>query len=415
VTVLKTIPYRSTFLAQEAADAWKYFQEAGYPDSKNENWRFSNPTPWLNLYGERISSDNDFEEGLSSYIIPNSIPIIITNEKLVVPQSIPEGIQVINIDAASKGKMSKDSFMDVADYHTSSFVAENTALFQNYIFIHIAEDIKPEHPIHLIHLVKAESGCRLFPRIHVNIAPGAEIEIWKTEIGLDNASHFINLVTEVVICENAHLKWTNSQEMNHNTGHISSFNISLKKDASAKYNSFEFGGGFVRNDIHTYFDEPNGDCEINSLFIPKGKQHIDISTMVHHKNPLCSSRQLVKGILGGNSTAVFRGLANVYKEAGKTDAQQNNKNLILSPNARVNSIPQLEIYEDDVKCSHGSTTGQIEEEALFYLQSRGINRTDAMELMVRGFANEVVDKVENQDMKKYIQNSLIQKMEGMIQ
>ena len=413
--VTKTIPYRSTFFAKEAADAWKYFQEAGYPDSKNENWRFSNPTPWLNLNGERISSDNDFEEELSSYIIPNSIPIIITNEKLVVPQSIPEGIQVINIDAASKGKMSKDSFVDVADYHTSSFVAENTALFQNYIFIHIAEDIKPEHPIHLIHLVKAESGCRLFPRIHVNIAPGAEIEIWKTEIGLDNASHFINLVTEVVICENAHLKWTNSQEMNHNTGHISSFNISLKKDASAKYNSFEFGGGFVRNDIHTHFDEPNGDCEINSLFIPNGKQHIDISTMVHHKNPLCSSRQLVKGILGGNSTAVFRGLANVYKEAGKTDAQQNNKNLILSPSARVNSIPQLEIYEDDVKCSHGSTTGQIEEEALFYLQSRGINRTDAMELMVRGFANEVLDKVENQDMKEYIQNSLIQKMKGMIQ
>ena len=233
MTVIKTIPYRSTFLAQEAADAWKYFQEAGYPDSKNENWRFSNPTPWLNLNGERISSDNDFEEGLSSHIIPNSIPIIITNEKLVVPQSIPEGIQVIDINAASKGKMSKDSLVDASDYHTSSFVAENTALFQNYIFIHIAEDIKPEHPIHLIHLVKAESGCRLFPRIHVNIAPGAEIEIWKTEIGLDNASHFINLVTEVVICENAHLKWTNSQEMNHNTGHISSFNISLKKDASA--------------------------------------------------------------------------------------------------------------------------------------------------------------------------------------
>ena len=415
MTVTKSRPYRSTFLAKEAADAWKYFQEAGYPSSKNENWRFSNPAPWLNLNGERILSDNDFEEGFSSHFIPNSIPIIITNEKLVVPQSIPEGIQVINIDAASKGKMSKDSFMDVADYHTSSFVAENTALFQNYIFIHIAEDIKPEHPIHLIHLVKAESGCRLFPRIHVNVAKGAEIEIWKTEIGIDNAPHFINLVTEVVICENAHLKWTNFQEMNHNTGHISSFNISLKKDASAKYNSFEFGGGFVRNDIHTHFDEPNGDCEINSLFIPNGKQHIDISTMVHHKNPLCSSRQLVKGILSGNSTAVFRGLANVYKEAGKTDAQQNNKNLILSPSARVNSIPQLEIYEDDVKCSHGSTTGQIEEEALFYLQSRGINRTDAMELMVRGFANEVVDKVENQDMKKYIQNSLIQKMEGMIQ
>ncbi len=128
-----------------------------------------------------------------------------------------------------------------------------------------------------------------------------------------------------------------------------------------------------------------------------------------------SNHLLVRLPFKGILTAVFRGLANVYKEAGKTDAQQNNKNLILSPSARVNSIPQLEIYEDDVKCSHGSTTGQIEEEALFYLQSRGINQKDAMELMVRGFANEVVDKVENQDMKEYIQHSLIQKMEGMIQ
>ena len=415
MSVTKTIPYRSTFLSKEAAEAWKYFQEAGYPDSKNENWRFSNPTPWLNLNGERISSDNNLEEELSSHIIPNTIPIIITNEKLVASQSLPEGIQVIDINAASKGKISKDSFVDVADYHTSSFVAENTALFQNYIFINIAEDIKPEHPIHLIHLVKAKSGCRLFPRIHVNVAPGAEIEIYKTEIGMDNVPHFINLVTEIVIFENAHLKWTNSQKMNHKTGYISSFNISLKQDASAKYNSFDFGGGFVRNDVHTHFDAPNGDCEINSLFIPNGKQHIDISTMMHHKNPLCSSRQLVKGILGGNSTAVFRGLANVYKEAGKTDAQQNNKNLILSPSARVNSIPQLEIYEDDVKCTHGSTTGQIDEGALFYLQSRGINRIDAMELMVQGFANEVVEKVENQKIKEYIKNSIIQKMDGIVQ
>ena len=415
MTVTKTTPYRSTFLAEEAADAWKYFQETGYPDSKNESWRFSNPTKWLNLDGERISSNNDFKVEFSNYIIPNSIPIIIINEKLVVPQPLPDGIQAIDIRAESTSNIANDSFGEVTDYHYSSFVAENIALFQNYISLHIAENTRLDHPIHFIHLVKAKSSCRLFPRIHVNVGSGAEVEVWKTESGIDNNSYFINSVTEVIVHENASLKWTNSQELNPQTGHISSFNISLKKDASAKYNSFDFGGGFVRNEIHTHFEAPNGDCEINNLFIPNGKQHIDISTMMHHKNPLCSSRQLVKGILSGNSTAVFRGLANVYKEAGKTNAQQNNKNLILSSSARVHSIPQLEIYEDDVKCSHGSTTGQIDEGALFYLQSRGINRTDAMELMVRGFANEVVDKVENQDVKEYIQNSLIQKMEGMIQ
>jgi len=118
VIITKSIPYRSTFLIKEAEEAWKYFQETGYPDSKNENWRFSNPTKWLNHKGERISTNSDIEEEFSSHIIPNSIPIIITNEKLVVPQLIPDGIQVIDINAASKGKISKDFFVDVADYHT---------------------------------------------------------------------------------------------------------------------------------------------------------------------------------------------------------------------------------------------------------------------------------------------------------
>ena len=132
MTITKSIPYRSTFLAQEAAEAWKYFQETGYPNSKNENWRFSNPTPWLNLDGERILSSSNFEKEFSDHIYPDSIPILISNEKLVVPQLIPDGIQVIDISAESKGKISKDVFGDVADYHDSSLVAENTALFQNY-------------------------------------------------------------------------------------------------------------------------------------------------------------------------------------------------------------------------------------------------------------------------------------------
>jgi Fe-S cluster assembly protein SufD len=415
VTVTKTIPYRSTFLTQEAEDAWKYFQETGYPDSKNENWRFSNPTPWLNLTGDIITNSN-IEVEFSSHIIPNSIPIFIINDKLILPQSIPDDIQIINFNTKYRdSKVGKDFFGKVKNYYYSPFVAENTALFQNFISINIVKDTKLDHPIHLIHLVKEKSRGRMFPRIHVNIGSGSEVEIWKTETGMDNNSHFINSVTEIILHENAHLKWINCQKLNHKTGNFSFFDISLKKDATAEYNSFEFGGGFIRSDIHTHFDSNGGDCEINSLFVSNGSQHVDISTLVHHKKPHCFSRQIIKGILGSYSTAVFRGLANVYKEAEKTNAQQNNDNLILSPNARVNSIPQLEINADDVKCSHGSTTGQIEEEALFYLQSRGINRTDAMGLMVRGFANEVVNKVENQDMKEYIQNSLIKKMEGMIQ
>ena len=141
---------------------------------------------------------------------------------------------------------------------------------------------------------------------------------------------------------------------------------------------------------------------------------MDISTVVQHESPHCHSRQLVKGILGGKSSGVFRGLANVYKKAVKTDAQQSNKNLLLSPKARMNSIPQLEIYEDDVKCTHGSTTGQIDEDSLFYLQTRGINHKDAAKLMVRGFANEVVEKAGHSQLKDKIQTALAEKLEEVI-
>ena len=136
--------------------------------------------------------------------------------------------------------------------------------------------------------------------------------------------------------------------------------------------------------------------------------------MIHHEGPHCNSRQLVKGILGDKSTGVFRGLANVYKNAEKTDAQQSNKNLLLSPKARMNSIPQLKIYENDVKCTHGSTMGQIDEDSLFYLQSRGINRKDAAKLMVSGFANEVVEKAGDAQLKEKIQSALAEKLEEVI-
>jgi Fe-S cluster assembly protein SufD len=266
----------------------------------------------------------------------------------------------------------------------------------------------------LIHAIKGDADSRIYPRVFVNVGKNSEAEILQTEIGGDDHNHFVNSVTEVNVNENARLKWTLIQERNIQTGQVSSFNIALKTNSFASYNTFEFGGGFIRRDIHTHFQSTGGDFEINSLFVPTAKQHMDIFSMIHHKSAHCSSRQLVKGVLGGSSSGVFRGLAYVYDKAEKTDAQQTNHNLILSPKAKINSIPQLEIYEDDVKCSHGSTTGQIDEEAIFYLRSRGISRMKAMELMVKGFANEVVDKVLHDKFKIQIQESLIRKMEEMI-
>ena len=406
-------PYRSSFMKEQAQEAWDYFSNTGYPSSKDENWRFSNPGSWLLQNIAPIVDKEDItREEFAKFIIPDTIPILILNDSVTIPSTLPEGIQIIEMERAENGD--HDSMGSVADYHSSSFTAENTALFQNGIVIHIQDNTVLEKPIQLIHAIKGNADSRIYPRVFVNVGKNSEAEILQTETGGDDHNHFVNSVTEVIVNENACLKWTLIQERNIHTGQVSSFNVALKNNAFASYNTFEFGGGFIRRDIHTHFQSTGGDFEINSLFVPTAKQHMDIFSMIHHKSAHCSSRQLVKGVLGGSSSGVFRGLDYVYDKAEKTDAQQTNHNLLLSTKAKINSIPQLEIYEDDVKCSHGSTTGQIDEEAIFYLRSRGIGRMEAMELMVKGFANEVVDKVENDKLKTNIQKVLEEKMEEMI-
>ena len=415
MTVSTSIPPRSSFLMGEATQAWEYFQERGYPNSKNENWRFSNPEAWLQKDAPRVQKNGQNSlQKFSGLIQPYTTPVFIFNDSVVIPDELPEGVKIVRLYSEIQENPTGETIGGVADFHISPFIAENMALFQDCTVINISEGRKIENPIHIIHLIQAEYTQRIFPRLFLNVGDGSEITIWETELGNDGNPHFINSVTESIIHENAHLKWTTIQQRNKETGQISSFNATLEKNATVCFSSFEFGGGFIRRDINIYLHSIGSECELNSLFVPTGKQHVDISTVVHHESPHCNSRQLVKGILGDKSSGVFRGLANVYKKAEKTDAQQSNKNLILSPKARMNSIPQLEIYEDDVKCTHGSTTGQIDEDSLFYLQSRGINRKDAAKLMVRGFANEVVEKAGHSQLKEKIQTALAEILEEVI-
>ncbi len=412
---MQAIPYRQSFLKQQAQEAWNYFKKTGYPSSRDENWRFSNPTPWLLKSASPATEEEEFTpEEFSAHIIQGAIPILILNDTISIPSELPEGIQIMDMGKTDSEHLMHFPLGSIADFHTSSFSAENMAFFQNGILINISENMVLGKPLQLIHVIKGNIDSRIYPRVYVNIGANSQIEILQTEAGDDDHHHFVNSVVEVIVHENAQLKWTLIQKRNIKTGQISSFNITLKKNSTAIYNTFEFGGGFIRRDIHAHLQSTGGDFEINSLFVPRDKQHMDIFSIVHHESASCSSRQLVKGVMGGNSRGVFRGIAHVYNEANKTDARQTNRNLLLSSQARMNSIPQLEIYANDVKCSHGSTTGQIDEEAVFYLRSRGISRMGAMELMVKGFANEVVDKVENDKLKANIHKVLEENMEGMI-
>ena len=276
---VQAIPCRSTFLINQAQEAWDYFNKMGYPSSQNESWRFSNPSPWL-LQSASLAAEGEFfsKENFSTYIIPDTIPILILNDTISIPDNLPEGLQIMEM-ARSESEI-QSNIGSVVDYRTSLFSAENTALFKNGIIINISENTMLEKPLQLIHSIKGNADSRIYPRIYVNVGANSQIEIIQTEAADDDHHHFINSVTEAIVQENSKLKWTLVQQRNIQTGQISSFNIALNKNATAAYSTFEFGGGFIRRDIHSHLKSTGGDFEINSLFVPKAKQHIDIFSVV---------------------------------------------------------------------------------------------------------------------------------------
>ena len=238
----QTIPYRSSFLTQKASEAWAYLKKTGYPNSRDENWRFSNPDPWLLKSATPAPIKEEFNsEEFSDYIIPDTIPILILNDTISIPNELPEGIQVMDMTCATREH--HESMGSMVNYHTSPFSAENTALFQNGIIIHIPENTVVRKPLQLIHSIQGNLDSRIFPRVYIHIEADSELQILQTETGGDENHHFVNAVAEVIVHENARLNWTLIQERNINTGQISSFNIALKKNATAIYNTFEFGGG----------------------------------------------------------------------------------------------------------------------------------------------------------------------------
>jgi len=251
------------------------------------------------------------------------------------------------------------------------------------------------------------------PRINIDIGESSSLTFIEQHVG-DATSFFQNESVFITLENNAQLSHIRIQSNSEFTQNMANLNVNQEYDSH--YNFFQLvdGSKLGRSNICVQLDGKNAQCNINSLTLSKNNQHIDNNIMVNHNSPQTHSSQFVKSILFDTSIGVFNGRTVVHENAQKITAHQTNKNLLLSKKAKMNSNPQLEIYADDVKCSHGSTTGKIDEDALFYLQSRGINKQDAMELMVTGFANEVLDKIPHPEIKKTIYTEFTVKLNRLM-
>lgn len=289
----------------------------------------------------------------------------------------------------------------IAKSEKDPFVALNNVLFEDGIYIKVKTNQKVEQPVLFLYFNKANKGEVINPRLLIEIGDGSEVKFLENTISLDEEDYFSNPVTEIKVGKNAHAHYYRFQQENRKSISVNNFEVDIHKDATFTSVVISMSGDMLRNNLSLNLLDTGCEGNMYGLYLLNGKTHVDNHTNVDHTKPHCQSNELYKGILADSSRGVFNGKIFVRQDAQKTNAFQQNNNILLSEDAIVNTKPQLEIWADDVKCSHGCTTGQLDEEALFYLQARGIGKDNARGLLLFAFAGEVLEHIAVDAFKDY--------------
>ena len=403
--------YFSKSLHPYRKEAFTQLEKTGFPTQKWENWRFTNVSNISD--GEfmisEISDAPQTTPDIDSYQMEGVDTVVIYNghyQKDI--SSIPNGV---NLLSGSEYMERKNGNFNRAN--NSPFDLLNTAFTDSGMCIVLEKNTLVKSPIRILFISNGDRSIMVNPRVNVDIGESSSLTFIEQHVG-DATSFFQNESVFITLGDNAQLNHVRIQSNSEFTQNISNLNVNQVADSQYEFFQLVDGSKLGRSDICVQLDGENAQCNINSLTLSKNNQHIDNNIIVNHNSAQTHSSQFVKSILFDTSTGVFNGRTVVHENAQKITAQQTNKNILLSKKAKMNANPQLEIYADDVKCSHGSTTGQIDEDALFYLQSRGINKQDAMELMVVGFANEVLDKIPHPEIKKAVYTEFTVKLNRLM-
>ncbi len=286
-----------------------------------------------------------------------------------------------------------------------AFCALNTAFIEDGAYVYLPRGTVLEAPICFLFISLPSNDPEMTNPRNLIVAENAtEASIVEDYVSLGSGVSFSNVVTELVAGEDAVISHYMIEREDRQAFNVSTLRTQQARSSNVSSHSILLGGGLVRNNIHPVLAGEGGECLINGLFIANGRQHMDNYMLVEHASPHCGSRQFYNGILDGHSHGVFHGRIIVHKDAQKTDAKQTNRNLLLSDDAQIDTKPQLEIYADDVKCTHGATIGQVEENALFYMRSRGIEETEARSLLLLAFANECLDRMKSAPVRDYLRD-----------
>ena len=393
-----TIPIRKEVLSLSE----EILEKNDFPTTKNEKWKYTRLGKLSRLSldeNKETSNKNKSSEKISD----EAITIQITNGFINSITELPKGLIIKSLKDCSKKELSflgENIHLDNEVFHCL-----NSLYIQDGIYMEIEKNTKLKKEVHLIYNNLSSSTFNP-TRLYINSNSFSEaniVELFKTD-GADNS--FVNPVNEAVIHENAKLSITKIQNEEGNNFHIGSDNIYQKKDSFFKCNTITLKGQFIRNNIYVNVDGTNCETHLNGAYVMNGNQHVDNQTKIDHFTPNCESHELYKGILDEKATAIFNGKVIVHPDAQKINAFQSNANVLISDDANVNSKPELEIYADDVKCSHGSTTGQLDENAIYYLRSRGISKRKAQAIVSQAFIKDVFSHIDSESSLSYIFKTL---------
>jgi Fe-S cluster assembly protein SufD len=394
------------------------FAELGFPTVHDEEWRFTNLAPLVKVPFQLVDGDLDGARSLRpdqlTFDTGECHCLTFVNGQfaptLSTPGTLPAGIRVTSLGSALTEHPDRlEPFLaHYADYRSQSFPALNTAFFRDGAFVRLERGTVVAKPIHLRFLsVTPGEPTVSHPRTLILAGVNSQATIIESYGGPEGDVYFTNAVTEIVLEENAVLDHYKLQRESTEAFHVATMQIQQGRGTNFTTQAVMLGGGLVRNDVNAVLGAEGCECTLNGLYLASGRQHTDTHTRIDHANPRCASHELYKGILDGRAHGVFNGKIYVHQDAQKTDAKQTNKTLLLSEDAVIDTKPQLEIYADDVKCTHGATIGQLADEAIFYLRSRGIGRQEARSLLTFAFANDVISRIKIQPIRSQLEKMLL--------
>ncbi|MFT5447206.1 MAG: Fe-S cluster assembly protein SufD [Gammaproteobacteria bacterium] len=394
------------------------FGKIGLPKPRDENWKYTRIAPIERREFTLSTPTTSAAIALDKLLFDESVDAHqlvfvdgIYRAELSKLKDLPAGAVICDLRSAFAAHASSvESMMDHDGSFEHGFSALNSAFASDGVLIKLERNVRLAHPVHLLFVASESAETIAHPRVLVDCAAHSALDVVEQYTAQGNSVYFNNATTQVRLGECAELNHYKLQRESSKAFHVATMSVHQQSGSSFTSHSISLGAALARHAINVAFAAPDSQCTLNGLYITRGRQHVDYHTRVDHEQPSCTSKQDYRGILADRSRGVFNACAYVHPHAQKSDATQSNKNLLLSNDAEIDTKPQLEIYADDVKCAHGTTVGQLDEEKIFYLRSRGLDEDTARGLLIYGFARDVLDGMKIEPIREIVTQALLEQL-----